>query len=65
MGPAGIRSLGKPAIDSAPVELEVVSAGLEELDADLVALALAEGEQLPEAIRDAPGAADVRPSACG
>ena len=61
MGPAGIRSLGKPAIDSAPVELEVVSAGLEELDADLVALALAEGEQLPEAIRDAPGAADVRP----
>jgi leucyl aminopeptidase len=61
IAPAGIRSLGKPAIDSPPVELEVVSAGLEELDADLVALALAEDERLPEAIRDAPGAADAKP----
>jgi leucyl aminopeptidase len=51
----------KPSIDSPPVELEVVSAGLEELDTDLVALALAEGDELPEAIRDAPGAAEARP----
>ncbi|MGH2985469.1 MAG: leucyl aminopeptidase [Solirubrobacterales bacterium] len=43
------------------MELEVVSAGLEELDTDLVALAFAEGDELPEAIRDAPGAAAARP----
>jgi leucyl aminopeptidase len=49
------------AIDSPPVELEVVAAELEELDVDLVALLLAEGDELPERIRDAPGAADARP----
>jgi leucyl aminopeptidase len=43
------------------VELEAVTAGLEELDTDLVALAFAEGGELPEAIRDAPGAAEARP----
>lgn len=52
----------EPAIDSPPVELEAVSAGLEELDTDLVALALADGDELPEAIRDAPGAAEARPA---
>jgi leucyl aminopeptidase len=52
----------EPAIDSPPVELEAVSAGLEELDTDLVALVLAEGDELPEAIRDAPGAAEARPA---
>jgi leucyl aminopeptidase len=51
----------KPAIDSPPVELEVVAAELEELDTDLVALAFAEGDELPEAIREAPGAAEARP----
>jgi leucyl aminopeptidase len=44
------------------VELEVVAARLEELDADLVAIAFAEGEELPEAIRGAPGAADAKPA---
>jgi leucyl aminopeptidase len=55
------KRLRKPSIDSPPVELKAVSAGLEELDTDLVALALAEGDELPEAIRDAPGAAEARP----
>jgi len=45
------------------VELEVVSQGLDELDADLVAIALAEGEGLPAEIRSAPGAADAKPGA--
>ena len=49
------------AIDSPPVELEVVSGELERLDADVVALAFAQGDELPEAIRDAPGAADAKP----
>ena len=49
------------AIDSPPVELEVVSGELERLDADVVAFALAQGDELPEALRDAPGAADARP----
>jgi leucyl aminopeptidase len=56
------KRLREPAIDSPPVELEAVSAGLEELDTDLIAVALAEGDELPEAIRDAPGAAEARPA---
>jgi leucyl aminopeptidase len=42
------------------VELEVVSQGLGELDADVVVIALAEGEELPAEIRSAPGAAEAR-----
>jgi leucyl aminopeptidase len=42
------------------VELEVRSAGVEELDADLVAVALADGDELEGALRSAPGAGDVR-----
>jgi leucyl aminopeptidase len=42
------------------VELEVVSAGIGELDADLVAIALAEGDELPDDLRSAPGAGDAR-----
>jgi len=42
------------------VELEVVSAGIEELDADLVAVALADGDELQAGLRSAPGAVDVR-----
>lgn len=57
-----VKRVRRLAIDSPPVELEAVSEGLEELDADLVALALAEGDELPEAIRDAPGAAEARPA---
>ena len=43
------------------MELEVVSQGLDELDADLVAIALAEGAELPAEIRSGPGAGDARP----
>ena len=42
------------------MELEVVSAGIDELDADLVAIALAEGDELPDELRSAPGAGDAR-----
>ena len=34
---------------------------LERLDADVVALVFAQGDELPETIRDAPGAADCKP----
>ena len=43
------------------MELEVVSGELERLDADVVALVFAQGDELPETIRDAPGAADCKP----
>jgi len=42
------------------VQLEVVPAGLEELDCDLVAVTLADGEALPELLGAAPGAEDAR-----
>jgi leucyl aminopeptidase len=44
------------------VELEVVSQGLGELDADVVAVALADGDQLPAELRSAPGAGDAKTS---
>jgi leucyl aminopeptidase len=44
------------------VELEVVSAAAPELEVDLVAAGLGEGAELPAALGDAPGAADVRPA---
>jgi leucyl aminopeptidase len=43
------------------VELEVAAQGLDELDADLVAIALADGEQLPSTVAPAPGAGDAKP----
>jgi len=42
------------------VELEVVSAAAPELDADLIAVGLADGAELPAEIREAPGAADAK-----
>ncbi len=42
------------------MELEVVSQGLGELDADLVAIALAEGEEPPAEIGSAPGTGDAK-----
>ena len=42
------------------VELEVLSAGIDELDADVVAVAFAAGDELPETLARAPGAADAR-----
>jgi leucyl aminopeptidase len=42
------------------VQLEVRSARLSELDADVVAIALADGESLPSELADSPGAGDAR-----
>jgi leucyl aminopeptidase len=42
------------------VQLELRSSGLAELDADVVALALAQGEDLPPELAGAPGAGDAR-----
>ncbi|MQA73134.1 MAG: leucyl aminopeptidase [Solirubrobacterales bacterium] len=44
----------------AAVELELVDSRLDELDAGLVAVALAEGDELPDGLRDAPGADDAK-----
>jgi leucyl aminopeptidase len=49
-----------PPVHSPAVQLEVVSAGLEELDCDLVAITLADGETLADPISEAPGAGDAR-----
>jgi leucyl aminopeptidase len=50
----------RAAIDSRAVQLEVTSSALAEVEVDLVALALAEGEPLPAELADAPGAADAK-----
>jgi leucyl aminopeptidase len=42
------------------LKLEVTSAGLAELDADVVAIGLAGGEELPAELRSAAGAADAK-----
>jgi len=42
------------------VELEVRSGQLSDLDADVVAVALPDGESLPAELAEAPGAADAR-----
>ncbi len=42
------------------MELEVRSTQLSDLDADVVAVALTDGESLPSELADAPGAADAR-----
>jgi leucyl aminopeptidase len=42
------------------VQLEIRSAQLSELDADVVAVALVDGESLPRELADAPGAGDAR-----
>jgi leucyl aminopeptidase len=45
------------------VELEVVASPFAELDVDLVAVGVASGDELPDELRDAPGAADVKAGA--
>jgi leucyl aminopeptidase len=50
----------EPSIDSAVVDVEVVSKPLTEVDADLAALGLHDGEELPAELREAPGAGDVK-----
>ncbi len=42
------------------MDLEVLQAQLNDLDADVVAVALADGESLPAELADAPGATDAR-----
>jgi leucyl aminopeptidase len=49
------------AIDSPPVDLEVVAKPLAELDVDLVAVVFADGDELPAELVDAPGATEVKP----
>jgi leucyl aminopeptidase len=44
------------------VRLEVSPKPIAELDVDLVAVGLAEGEDLPAELRDAPGAGDAKPA---
>src|SRR4051812_33536954 len=44
----------------AAMQLDVRSAGLAELDADVVAVALVDGAGLPAELADVPGAADAR-----
>jgi len=44
------------------VDVEVIAGGPEDLEADLIAVGLAEGDQLPEWLRDLPGADDVKAS---
>jgi leucyl aminopeptidase len=52
--------LVKGVVTLATVKVEVLSSALAELDAELVAVGLAEGSQLPEELREAPGAADAK-----
>src|SRR5262245_59619221 len=44
----------------APVQVEVSSKGLGELEADVYVVGLAEGDDLPAELRDAPGTDDVK-----
>src|SRR4051794_6008545 len=50
----------EPAIDSPPVDLEVVAKPLAEIDVDLAAVGLADGDQLPAELAGAPGASDAK-----
>src|SRR5262245_48893621 len=47
-------------IDSRPVEVAVSQAELPQVEADLLAVGLREGEELPTALADARGAADAK-----
>jgi leucyl aminopeptidase len=49
-----------PPIDSPVVDVEVVSKPLAEVDADLAAIGLHDGEEVPSELGDAPGAGDVK-----
>ena len=55
-----VRARRGAAIDSPAVRVEVVEKRVGEAEADLVAIGLAEGDELPAELRDAPGAADVK-----
>jgi leucyl aminopeptidase len=50
----------RPPVHSPAVQLEVLAARIEELDCDLAALTLAEGETLAGPLAEAPGAEDAR-----
>ena len=49
-----------PDVDSPAVEVEVVAKPLAELESDLVAIALADGEELPAELAPIPGAEEVK-----
>jgi leucyl aminopeptidase len=58
---ASVRSGAvRNVIDSRPLKVAVDSAQISQVDADLLALGLFEGEELPAEIASAPGAADAR-----
>ena len=47
-------------VDSRAVRVQVTSEALTEVDCDLLALGLCDGDELPSELADAPGAADVK-----
>jgi leucyl aminopeptidase len=57
---AAERTADCPSLDSPGVELEIVAADPEELDADLLVVAFADGERLPDELASAPGGSDAR-----
>jgi leucyl aminopeptidase len=48
-------------LEHRPVQVAVQDIPLHDADADLVCVGLFEGEELPDALRDAPGSVDARP----
>ena len=56
------RAVGTRSLNSRAVRLDPTTKPIEELDADVVAVGLAEGEELPAPLRDAPGAAGAKPT---
>lgn len=55
-----VKASSRPRVDSPRVQVEVTAAGLSELDVDVLAIALADGEELPAELREVPGAADAK-----
>ncbi len=51
----------KRALDSPAVQVDVITGGPSELDADVLVVGLAEGAELPAELASAPGAGDARP----
>jgi len=52
----------KRALDSPAVQVDVITGGLDELDADVLVVGLADGDDLPTELAEAPGAADAKPA---
>jgi leucyl aminopeptidase len=56
----GPGMLEHTAVEPGSIEVEVVAGAGVEVDADAHAIGLADGQELPEALRDAPGATEVK-----